>query len=217
MNRGGPQIEECSISASEASSRNVGVESNGGATLARCEVTATGGVTAIAMSIVGNVGIGAGGASSEVSDSKLVAEEPPRKTRVTLAGGPSGRYGNGSRWTSAAREAPPVSRCRSRSRSARAPSTTSMFWSLAAPPTSACTSRVDITTGFHGGVRQQVLSATIGGPSYGIRLGGGAPESGGSPSFGRRISGSSAALFSDAPFNEWGTGGVRPPLTMLHH
>ena len=73
VNRGGPQIEECSISASEASTRNVGVESNGGATLARCEVTATGGVTAIAMSIVGNVGIGAGGASSEVSDSKLVA------------------------------------------------------------------------------------------------------------------------------------------------
>ena len=73
VNRGGPQIEECSISASEASTRNVGVESNGGATLARCEVTATGGITAIAMSIVGNVGIGAGGASSEVSDSKLVA------------------------------------------------------------------------------------------------------------------------------------------------
>ena len=63
-------------------------------------------------------------------------------------------------------------------------------------------------------VRDSSFTATIGGASYGIRLGGGAPEGRKLSVLRSSITGSSAALFSDAPFIEWGTSGVGPPLTV---
>ena len=214
MNRGGPQIEECSISASEGSTRNVGVESNGGATLARCEVTATGGVTAIAMSIVGNVGIGAGGASSEVSDSKLVAGGASTENTGYFSRGTFGAI-----WKRVEVDVRGQGSATGISLSQSQPFQEGSFDDVNVLVFGGSTNvGMYLEGGHHDGFSMVVadsrFSATIGGASYGIRLGGGAPEGQRLSVVRSSISGFSAALFSDAPFIEWGTSGVGPPLTV---
>jgi hypothetical protein len=208
VNRGSPKIEECSISASEAATRNVGVESNGGATLARCEVTATGGATAIAMSVVGVTGFLGPGAGSEVSDSKLVVEEASVENTGYFSQGT-----HGALWKRVDVLVRGAGNVTGISLSQAQPFREGHFEDVAVSVFGGATSAgMYLEGGHHDGFSMDVIDSRFS-ASYGIRFGPHAPEGRRLDVYRSIINGRSAALFSDAPFNEWEYG-AGPPLTI---
>lgn len=210
VNRGSPKIEECAISASEASTSNVGVESNGGATLARCEVTAIGGATATAMSIVGVTGFVGPGASSEVSDSKLVAEEASVENTGYFSRGTYGAI-----WKRVEVLVRGTGSVTGISLSQAQPFREGHFEDVGVSAFGGSSSAgMYLEGGHHDPSSMEVIDSMFDAGWYGIRFGPFATEGDRLRVYRSIINGRQAALFSDAPFNEWeyGTG---PPLYIV--
>jgi hypothetical protein len=124
VDEGRPRIEQCSISASEASGRNVGLDSDGSATLSYCELAAFGGTTAIALSVAGPRGPGSVRAGVLFQIASLWSEAPPRRARAILLAPLRARGGTVSRCSLAVQVPTRASGCRSGYRSAKAISRT---------------------------------------------------------------------------------------------
>jgi hypothetical protein len=181
---------------------------------ARCEVTAREGVTALAMSVVGAAGFGPGSAGSEVTDSKLIAEQATTENM--------GYYSRGTPGAIWKRVEVHVS---------GASSSTGIWLSQVPPFWEGYFEHVTVNVvgggpnvglytegGHHDPMRMFVVDSAFrvfgsSETSYGLRFGPFAFESVRLHLHRSHVIGQSAALYSDAPFQEW--EGLGPPLVIL--